>query len=55
MVVSGLFSGDLNNFLRSAKGFNLFGSGIKFFNSGVDLLKIATFKDTIPEGAIATV
>jgi branched-chain amino acid transport system substrate-binding protein len=55
MVVSGLFSGDLNNFLKAAKGFDLFGSGIKFFNSGVDLLKISTFKDTIPEGSLATV
>lgn len=55
MVVSGLFSGDLLNFLKAAKGFDLFGSGTKLFNSGLDLLRVANFKDALPEGTIATV
>ena len=55
MLVSGLFSGDLLSFLKAAKSFDLFGDGLKFFNSGMDLLKIASFKDTMPEGALATV
>jgi branched-chain amino acid transport system substrate-binding protein len=55
MVVSALFSGDLLNFLKAAKGFDLFGGGTKFFTSGLDLLKVATFKDSLPEGTLATV
>jgi len=55
MVVSSLFSGDLANFLKAAKGFDLFSGGTKFFTSGLDLLKIATFKDDLPEGTLATV
>jgi branched-chain amino acid transport system substrate-binding protein len=55
MVVSALFSGDLLNFLKAAKGFDLFGSGTRFFTSGLDLLKVVTFKDSLPEGTLATV
>ena len=55
MVVSSLFSGDLLNFLKAAKGFDLFGGGTRFFTSGLDLLKVATFKDGLPEGTLATV
>lgn len=55
MVVSSLFSGDLANFLKAAKGFDLFGGGTRFFTSGLDLLKVATFKEELPEGTLATV
>lgn len=55
MVVSALFSRDLVNFLKAAKGFGLFSSGTKFFTSGLDLLKVSTFADALPEGTIATV
>lgn len=55
MVVSGLFSGDLANFLKAAKGFDLFSGGTRFFTSALDLLKVSTFKDELPEGALATV
>ncbi len=55
MVVSSLFSGDLVNFLKAAKGFDLFGGGTKFFTSGLDLLKVSTFKNDLPEGSLATV
>jgi branched-chain amino acid transport system substrate-binding protein len=55
MVLSALFSGDLVNFLKAAKGFGLFQSGTKFFTSGLDLLKVITFEDGLPEGTIATV
>jgi branched-chain amino acid transport system substrate-binding protein len=55
MVVSSLFSGDLVNFLKAAKGFDLFSGGTRFFTSGLDLLKVSTFKNDLPEGALATV
>ncbi|HEY1363014.1 MAG TPA: ABC transporter substrate-binding protein [Xanthobacteraceae bacterium] len=55
MVVSSLFSGDLLNFLKAAKGFDLFGGSTKLFTSGLDLLRVSTFKDGLPEGALATV
>ena len=55
MVLSGLFSGDLVNFLKAAKGFGLFEGQTKFFTSGLDLLKVSTFADALPEGTIATV
>jgi branched-chain amino acid transport system substrate-binding protein len=55
MVVSSLFSGDLVNFLKAAKGFDLFSDGTKFFTSGLDLLKVSTFKNDLPEGSLATV
>jgi branched-chain amino acid transport system substrate-binding protein len=55
MVVSSLFSGDLVNFLKAAKGFDLFSGGTKFFTSGLDLLKVSTVKNDLPEGSLATV
>jgi branched-chain amino acid transport system substrate-binding protein len=55
MVVSSLFSGDLGNFLKAAKGFDLFSGGTRLFTSGLDLLKISTFKNDLPEGTLATV
>lgn len=55
MVVSSLFSGDLANFLKAAKGFDLFSGGTRLFTSGLDLLKISTFKNDLPDGALATV
>src|SRR5262249_130516 len=55
MVVSALFSADLLNFLKAAKGFDLFGTGTRLFTSGLDLLKVATFKDSLPDGTLATV
>jgi branched-chain amino acid transport system substrate-binding protein len=55
MVLSALFSGDLVNFLKAAKGFGLFEGKTKFFTSGLDLLRISTFADALPEGTIATV
>jgi branched-chain amino acid transport system substrate-binding protein len=55
MVLSALFSGDLVNFLKAAKGFGLFEGKTKFFTSGLDLLKVSTFADALPEGTIATV
>lgn len=54
MIVSGLFSGDLNNFLKAARDYDLFGSGTKFFTSGVDLVKMVGVKDSLPEGALVT-
>ena len=55
LLVSALFSGDLVNFLKAAKGFDLFGSGMKFLTSGLDLIKVSTFADSLPKGTIATV
>ena len=55
MVVSSLFSGDLANFLKAAKGFDLFSGGTRLFTSALDLLKISTFKNELPEGTLATV
>jgi branched-chain amino acid transport system substrate-binding protein len=55
IVLSALFSGDLVNFLKAAKGFGLFDSSTRFFTSGLDLLKVSTFADALPDGTIATV
>lgn len=55
MVVSSLFSGDLANFLKAAKGFNLFNKSTRLFTSGLDILKIATFKNDLPDGSLGTV
>jgi branched-chain amino acid transport system substrate-binding protein len=55
MIVSALFSGDLINFLKAAKDFDLFGGGTKFFTSGADLVKMSNIKDSIPEGSLVTV
>ena len=55
MIVSALFSGDLINFLKAAKDFDLFGSKTRFFTSGADLVKMAAIRDSIPEGSLVTV
>lgn len=55
MVVSSLFSGDLANFLKAAKGFDLFNAHTRLFTSGLDLLKVSTFKNDLPDGTLATV
>lgn len=54
MIVSALFSGDLINFLKAAKDFDLFAGGTKFFTSGVDLVKMVAIRDSIPEGSLVT-
>jgi branched-chain amino acid transport system substrate-binding protein len=55
MIVSALFSGDLINFLKAAKDFDLFGSKTRFFTSGADLVKMTSIRDSIPEGSLVTV
>jgi branched-chain amino acid transport system substrate-binding protein len=53
MVVSGIFGGDLVNFLKAAKGFGLFEGGkVKFFTHGLDQVKMAFAKDSLPEGTL---
>ena len=45
MVVSGIFGGDLVNFLKAAKGFGLFDGGkVTFFTHGLDQVKMAFAK-----------
>lgn len=53
MIVSALVSGDLINFLKAAKGFGLFAGKTKFFNNGLDLTKLSSYRDGLPEGALA--
>lgn len=55
LVVSALFSGDLINFLKAARDFDLFAGKTRFFTSGADLVKMANIKDSIPEGSLVTV
>jgi branched-chain amino acid transport system substrate-binding protein len=55
LIVSALFSGDLINFLKAAKDFDLFAGGTRFLTSGADLVKMANVKDSIPEGSFVTV
>ena len=56
MIVSALFSGDLINFLKAAKDFDLFaGNKTKFFTSGADLVKMTAMRDSMPEGTLVTV
>lgn len=55
MIVSALFSGDLINFLKAAKDFDLFTGKTRFFSSGADLVKMSNVKDSIPEGSFVTV
>lgn len=56
LIVSALFSGDLINFLKAAKDFDLFGGNkTKFFTSGADLVKMTAIRDSMPEGALVTV
>ena len=54
MIVSALFSADLINFLKAAKDFDLFGSKVRFFTSGADLVKMTAIRDSIPEGSLVT-
>lgn len=55
MVVAGTFGADLVNFLKSARDFGLFGPKTRLFVHGLDLVKIGTLKDVLPEGTLATV
>ncbi len=43
------------NFLKSAEGFGLFGDKTKLFVHGLDLVKVGTLKDVLPEGTLSTV
>lgn len=52
MVVSALVSGDVISFLKVAKGFGLFADKTKFFNNGMDLVPLSTYRDGLPEGAL---
>ena len=55
MVVAGVFGADLVNFLKSARDFGLFGPKTRLFVHGLDLVKIGTLKDVLPEGTLGTV
>jgi len=53
LVVSALVSGDLINFLKAAKGFGLFSAKTRFFNNGLDLTKLSSYRDGLPDGSLA--
>ena len=55
MVVAGTFGADLVNFLKSARDFGLFSDKTQLFVHGLDLAKMGTLKDTLPENTLATV
>ena len=55
MVVAGVFGADLVNFLKAAGGFGLFSDKTRLFVHGLDLVKVGTLKDALPEGTLATV
>lgn len=55
LVVSGLFSGDMINFLKAAKGFGLFDGKTLLYDHGLDLDKLSIYKDALPHGTLATV
>lgn len=55
LVVAGVFGADLVNFLKSARDFGLFGPTTRLFVHGLDLVKIGTLKEVLPEGTLATV
>ncbi len=55
MVVAGTFGGDLVNFLKAASGFGLFGDKTRLFIHGLDLAKVGTLKDVLPENTLSTV
>ncbi|MEO7404015.1 MAG: ABC transporter substrate-binding protein [Burkholderiales bacterium] len=55
MIVTGLFGGDLVNFLRSARDFGLFKGKIEMMTHGLDLAKMGVLKDSLPENTVGTV
>jgi branched-chain amino acid transport system substrate-binding protein len=55
MVVAGIFGADLVNFLKSARDFGLFSPKTQLFVHGLDLAKVGTMKDTLPNDTLATV
>ena len=51
--MSGIFGASLVNFLKAAKGFGLFEDGkVKFFTHGLDQVKMAFAKESLPEGTL---
>ncbi len=54
LVVSGLFGADSLNFLKSAKEFGLFSGKTRLMGHGLDLTKMGSLKDVIPEGTFGT-
>ena len=55
LVVGGMFGADLINFLRSARDFGLFSGKTQFFTHGLDLAKMGSLKDSLPENTMGTV
>lgn len=55
MVVAGVFGGDLINFLKAGRDFGLFEGGTQLFVHGLDLGKMGSMKDIMPENTIGTV
>ena len=55
MIVAGVFGADLLNFLKAASGFGLFADKTRLFVHGLDLVKVGTLKDVLPEGTLSTV
>jgi branched-chain amino acid transport system substrate-binding protein len=55
MVVTGLFGGDLVNFLRAARDFGLFKGKTELMAHGLDLAKMGALKDSLPENTVGTV
>lgn len=55
LVVNGGFGADLANFLKAARDFGLFEGKTLFMTHGLDLTKIGTLKDSLPNNTVATV
>jgi len=55
MIVNGGFGADLINFLKASKDFGLFGGKTQFFTHGLDLVKMSSVKDLLPENTVGTV
>jgi branched-chain amino acid transport system substrate-binding protein len=55
MVVSGVFGGDLINFVKAGSDFGLFEGGTQLFAHGLDLGKMGSMKDVLPKNTIGTV
>ena len=55
MIVNGGFGADLINFLKAAKDFGLFVGKTQFFTHGLDLVKMSSVKDLLPENTTGTV